>query len=194
MNKIQTPGVLISLMLLLAACGPVLAFTPERAVIQDLLASNAGQIIPDSIRVLQVQPWQDGHLVLAAYQIQDVNQVQDCASITQVIQRRTGWIPSSGGAGCQTAVPNTQPIDLNGGGLSGTHTQPTYYYYGLVYDQNVSAVEVTWDDGQVQSTAVVNNSYILARNTDSQALQIRALNAAQEVIFSFDMAEPPLSK
>jgi hypothetical protein len=45
----ESPGGLISLMLLLAACGPVLAFTPERAVVQDLLASNAGQIIPDSI-------------------------------------------------------------------------------------------------------------------------------------------------
>jgi hypothetical protein len=32
----KTPGVLISLMLLVAACGPVLAFTPERAVMQEL--------------------------------------------------------------------------------------------------------------------------------------------------------------
>jgi hypothetical protein len=53
---------------------------------------------------------------------------------------------------------------------------------------------VTWNDGEVQSTAVVNSSYILARNTDSEALQIRALNTAQEIIFSFDMAEPAPGK
>jgi hypothetical protein len=194
MNSRQTPGVLTSLMLLLVACGPALAFTPERAVIQDLLASNAGQIIPDSIRVLQVQPWQDGSLVLAAYQIQNANQVQDCVSIIQVIQRGTGWDSAGGGAGCRPAGANDMPIDVGGGGLSGSDRQPFKYYYGFVYDPNVSTVEVTWDDGEVQSVAVVNNSYLLARNGDPEALQARALNAAQEIIFSFDMAEPAPGK
>lgn len=181
-------------MLLLAACGPAFAFTPERAVIQDLMTSNAGQIIPDSIRVLQVQPWQDGRLVLAAYQIQDVNQVQDCVSITQVIQRGTGWDSTGGGAGCWPAGANDMPVDVGGGGLSGSDRQPLKYYYGLVYDPNISTVEVSWDDGEVQSVPVVNSSYLLARNGNPEALQVRALNAAQEVIFSFDMVEPDASK
>ena len=93
-------------MLLLAACGPVLAFTPERAVVQDLMTSNAGQIIPNSIQVLQVQPWLDGRLVLSAYQTQDANRKMDCVSLTQVVQRRTGWVPAARAA-AQTPSPST---------------------------------------------------------------------------------------
>ncbi|MEJ2266559.1 MAG: hypothetical protein P8X95_24190 [Anaerolineales bacterium] len=193
-NVLQNPWVLIALMLLLAACGPVLAFTPERAVVQDLMTSNAGQIIPNSIQVLQVQPWLDGRLVLSAYQTQDANRKMDCVSLTQVVQRRTGWVPVSGGAGCQSGSTNTQPIDINGGGVSGGDRQPLKYYYGLVYDPNIATVEVSWDDGEVQSILVENGSYLLVRNGNPEALQVRALNAAQEVIFSFDMAEPAPGK
>ena len=174
------PLALVSFSLLLSSCSTLLGFTPERAVIREIMQTSDPNftILPDSVQVLQSVDWNEDVLVIAVYQRSGRNnQIENCLDVYIVEMTRTGWMAGSGGSGCMTAGAMDQPVDAAGGSLSLENEPAISYTYGLVHDPKIAAIEVTWSDEQVQVVEVVNGSYIAIRSDFVFHQKVRGLDA-----------------
>jgi hypothetical protein len=197
LNKLSISLVAVILVLGLSACN--LSFSPERAAVQMVLdvtgTSSHMQIDPATIRVLQKQPLQDDEMVLIAFEaIQDNGQLSECLFMYQVRGGPLGWTAGSGGGGCGPAGGSGEPLGIGGGRHGGTAGRSSSNVAGRVYEEDIVAVEVTWDDGQRQRVQVVNGSYLAARAGVHDYAQLQALNANDEVVYTYQNPPPAPGK
>jgi hypothetical protein len=196
LNKLSFRLVTAILVLGLSACN--LSFSPERAAVQMVLdvnrTSSHMQIDPATIRVLQKQPLQDDEMVLVAFQaIQDSGQLSECLFMYQVRGGPLGWTTSGGGGGCGPAGGSGEPLGV-GAGRHGGAGRSSSHVAGKVYEEGIVAVEVTWGDGQRQRVQVVNGSYLAARAGLHDYAQLQALNAKDEVVYTYENPPPAPAK
>jgi hypothetical protein len=172
--------ILLLALALLTAC----ALSPEEAAIQAVQESQGiTRISPGTLQHLQTQPWQDGVMVLVSYQtLVENGQIAECVSLYEAQRQQLGWASGGGGGGCWTGGGHSEPIGIGAGQHSGNGRPGLSYVYGLVYDERVAAVKVTWDDGQEQQGEVVNGSYLVLRAGAHDYGQIRALDAEGNTI------------
>ena len=148
-------------LVLLAGCEAIPALTAQQAVAEYINKGNPDgvdmRIVPDSIEVLQMQPFQGKTLVLVAYNGTDhAGQTWDCLGAYAAQGGVSGWRVSGGGGGCSQDSP------LGGGSWQGELAVPTSIAYGQV-PQQVKTVVLTWEDGQEQQMPVASSSYLFAR-------------------------------
>jgi hypothetical protein len=187
---------LVALVALLFLGGCSLTFSPEQAAIQTVLESQIRpQPNPSTVRVLQSQPWEDGVVVLLTYQAVDQSGgVFECLSMYQTQRSILGWMGGSGGGGCGPAGGDDQPLGIGAGQQRGSQGIGLSHVRGLVYNEDISMVDVVWDDGESQRVEVVNNSYLALRAGAHTWAELQALNANGEVVYTRQNGPPAPGK
>lgn len=193
-NKGYKLAVILSFSFLLAGCGPFLNFSPESAAVQAVMTTHPGsQVLPDTIVILQTQEQAGSTTVMLKYQRIDNGLLFSCDYVYEGQNRPYGWFPSGGGGGCTAGVLEDQQIGL-GGGTRSSGLNSSSHTSGLVYDPEITSIEVEWDDGLVQRTDVINGSYLLVRKGQNHWASVSGYNSNDEVIYYQGQSEPPPGK
>jgi hypothetical protein len=187
---------LVAMPALLFLSGCSLTFSPEQAAIQTVLESQVRpQPNPSTIRVLQSRPWRDGAVVLLTYQAVDQDGgISECLSMYETQRSMLGWIGGSGGGSCSPAGGDGQALGIGAGQHSGGDGIGLSHVTGLVHNEDISMVDVVWDDGERQQVEVVNGSYLALRAGAHMWAELQALNADGEVIYTHRNAPPAPGK
>lgn len=167
----------------LTACNPI-AFSPESAAVQNLL--NDPEVVADSIRVHQVQPWEARQIVLVSYLAQNEMEQMSCEAVFEMERTPGGWRTGGSGAGC-SSPPNTEPVTY-GSGSQGIAPDAISHASGLVTLGAAQEVEITWPDGVTQRVPVVNGSYMALRAGRFHMIaRVEVLDAAGAVIHEIEI-------
>lgn len=176
------------------------AFTPEWAVIQEVLEMgrrwhDSQQMKADTIQVLQTQSLRDDVIVLVTFQaVRNNGQLSECVFMYEAKRDTLEWTVGGGGGGCGLPGGMGEPIGI-GAGRHHSFGEDSYSCVdGLVYDDEVEAVQVTWGDGERQCIEVVNDSYLIVREGSHEYAEIRALDTDGEVIYTHERPEPATGK
>ncbi len=178
---------------LLTAC----AFSPEQAAIRALLeAPRTMQVKPATIRVLQTQSLGDEVNILILFNAtQENGQISQCLFLYEAYESRpVGWVIDGGGGGCGPVGGSGESIGIGAGQHSGSGRPALSHVKGLVYQANIQAIEVAWDDGEHQRVEVVNDSYLAMRGGLHEYVQVQALNEKDKVIYTHDNPPPAPGK
>ena len=179
----------ILVFLLVAGCRGMLNFSPERAVVQEILSGNSFgmQALPDTVQVLQTKELEGTTFVHVAFQaVDEQNRQQNCLFVYETRRFATGFASSGGGGGCSFGAPRENaPISVGQGSSSGAGVDYTEVD-GFVYQPEIVSVEVIWEDGETETVEVVNGAYLALRSGIQEVTQIRALNAGGEVVYEYE--------
>lgn len=182
--------------LVLSGCATMLNFTPERAVVQEILSPGWGgvQVDPDSVQVLQTQMLGETALVLVQFEglRTETGQQDTCLHLFAATKSKQGWLSRGGGGGCSPAG-GTQPAEAGLSVSMGQHTGGDLNYSevdGLVFAPDIESVKVTWADGETQDVEVVNGSYLALRPGGHQLKRLEGLDSTGEVVYTYE--EPGL--
>ncbi|HEX6302705.1 MAG TPA: hypothetical protein VFZ76_00835 [Anaerolineales bacterium] len=179
----------ILVFLLVAGCRGMLNFSPERAVVQEILSGNSFgmRAVPDTVQVLQTKELEGTTFVQVAFQaVDEQNRRQDCLFVYEARSSPTGFASGGGGGGCSFGGPRENaPISVTRGSSSGAGVDYTEVD-GFVYQPEIVSVEVTWEDGETQTVDVVNGAYLALRSGIQDVTQIRALDAGGEVVYEYE--------
>jgi hypothetical protein len=187
---------LVTVLALLLLSGCSMTFSPEQAAIRAALESRM-QVQPDpaTVRILQSQPWGDSVMILLSYRAVDQSgQLSECLMMYETQRNMLGWIAGSGGGGCGPAGGDDQALGIGAGQHGDSNGVGLSHVTGLVYDDNISMVEVVWDDGESQRVEVVNNSYLALRAGRHMWAQLQGVNEDGEVISTHENAPPAPGK
>jgi len=195
-------------LLILTGCivPPGSAFTPENAAANfaaQTMSVNA-TVLSDTLQVRQkIERTPKTVVVMVSFDRLIDGRRETCLMTQETRRGPLGlWSAGSGGAGCagqpagQDQFVPLQPLDVGGGQNGGPNpADPGFSYVnGLVYQDDITLVRVTWEDGQQQIVEVINQSYIALRAGQFSWQSVEGLNDAEEVIFStvtgFDPAKP----
>jgi hypothetical protein len=172
----------------LTACSPLVNFTPERAAGQAALEENLPEFLVDagSIHILHSQAWGQSRLVLVSFLgLRRKNQVNTCLFIYEVVKGSLGWVAGNGG-GCTPPENNKDPLDVFGGS-HGQDSRFTSYTYGWINQGEITAAEVTWEDGETQQVSAVNRTYLAIRDGNHRYNTVKGLDTTGQILFT---AEP----
>jgi hypothetical protein len=185
---------LVLALLFLSGCS--LTFSPEQAAIRTVLESQIRpQPDPATVRVLQSQPWGDSVVVLLTYQAVDQGGgVVECLSMYEIQRNTLGWMGGSGGGGCSPAGGDGQVIGIGAGQHRGSQGIGLSHVTGFVYDEDISTVDVLWDDGEREQVEVVNGSYLALRSRAHTWAELQALNADGQVVYTHQNGPPAPGK
>ncbi|MEJ2600944.1 MAG: hypothetical protein P8Z00_21610 [Anaerolineales bacterium] len=176
-----------------AGCRGLLSFSPERAVVQTVLSSNTFgmQAQPDTVQVLQSKTLEGNQFVQVAFQAVDERGLQqECLFVYETRRTPVGFVTGSGGGGCgPTNQPDEAPIGISVGSSGGAGVVYTEAD-GFVYQPEIASLEVIWEDGEKQAVEVVNGAYLALRSGRQALDQIKALDAAGEVVYTHESGPP----
>jgi hypothetical protein len=183
--------------LILVGCAPFFPISPqsghaspEMAAVQAVLTGHDGtKVIADSMQVLQSFDLDGNISVLMKFQMVNDGLLMDCDYVYETQRRIFGWVSSSGGGGCSSGPAGEQQISL-GGGTSISGNRSTSRAHGIVYDENITSIEVVWDDHLVQWADVNNSSFLLVRNGKSHWLQVVGYDYAETAVYRWNQPDP----
>lgn len=196
------PALLLTILLLTGCVPPGSAFSPENAAANfatRTMGFNA-TIISESVQVRQKIEWTDRTtMVMVSFDRLIDSRQESCLMTYETRRESLGmWSAGGGGGGCTSQIGQAgfdpgQPLDVGGGQNGGsTPADPGFSYVnGLVYQDDIQRVRVTWDDGQQQTVEVTNKSYLALRAGQFGWQAVEGLNAAEEVIFGQTMETAP---
>jgi hypothetical protein len=180
-----------------AGCQGMLNFSPERAAVQEILSGNSFgmQTQPDSVQVLQTKELEGTKFVQVAFQVVDEQgRQQECLFVYETRKTPVGFVAGSGGGGCgPVSAPDDPPIGVgvgSSGGAGVVYTEAD----GFVYQPEIVSLEVIWEDGETQSVDVVNGAYLALRSGRQELSQIKALDAAGQVVYTHESGPPAPEK
>lgn len=187
---------------LLAGC-QMFAFSPEQAAMQAVL-NNQGHntsIDSNSLQVLQTQELGEMTLVHMRYKGMDARMGETFCDAMYAVKKSKlgGWSPTSGGGGCSNQRPddpNQPPVSMGGNRSSGNGpNEPGHTVLsGLVNQEDIKSIQITWIDGTVQQTDVVNGSYLAGRIGQFAWSKIEGLDADDQVVYTAESPEPAEGK
>ena len=191
--------ILLIILLLTTGCSSLFAFTPERAAMQRVMQNPDPnfRVDPASVRVLQTQPVGEAVIALVSFTGQRSGTKETCSYVYVLERGRLGWRSPGGGGGCQSGQGAQNPIEIGSGwnGTGGPDPQAGYSHTaGLVNQEDVTSVEVAWDDGEIQTVDVFNSSYLAGRTGQNTPTRVRALNAQGEEVHAWSPPQPPPGK
>jgi hypothetical protein len=184
--------------LLSTACQTLLSFSPDRAAVQEIVLNSPAmiEVHRDTIRVLQMQEYDQGTLVLATYLANmGEGQLSECLALIYSQKGLEGWNASSRGSGCWPAelVEDEKPIQvLSGQSRSGAHSSSDAS--GLVYDPEIKTIQLTWKDGETQVLEVVKASFLSVRTGMHDLQSVTAIDASGELVYSLEIPPPAPGK
>jgi hypothetical protein len=176
------------------------AFTPEQAVLREVLQTGGGlagmQTQPDTLSILQRQQQGEEVIYLVTYQaVRSSGELSECLALYQTQRRGLQWQMTGAGAGCGPAGGDGKPIGVGSGRQGGVGSRPGLSHAsGLIYDQAVKAVDVVWDDGEVQAAEVANGSYLALRSGLYEVAAVQALNGEGEAVYAYERQPPAPGK
>lgn len=194
---------LLLLTVLLHGCMGIEAFSAEDAAIKFGTENmREGAVIDqESIIIRQVREIDEStKYVLFSFDRQMNNRPEHCLMLYETHRNPLGmWYSGSGGGGCggpvEGAAEEIPAID-SGGGTSMSSDNPlgTSQAYGVVNDDTIVKVRVTWADGAVFDADLVNSSYLIMRDGQFESTTIEGLDADGAVVERVDWGRPAPGK
>ena len=183
------------ILLLAAALGGCLptAFTPEagaaQAVVDQILPDF--QVDPQSIEVTQSGPIGENVAVQVRFQgIRAAQGREECLGVYEMHKTMFGgWTSGSGGTGCASSRPPVDEMPFRAGQstFSDGNPQNSASYaiaHGEIYNEDITHMLVTWNDGNTQQVEVVNRTFMAIRPGSIQAVNFDALDKNGEIVHS----------
>ncbi len=195
--------IIVAILLVLTGCVPPdSAFSPENAAANFATQSMGfnATIVSESVQVRQKIEWTDQiTMVMVSFDRLIEGRLESCLMTYETRRGPLGfWTAGGGGGGCSSQVGQAgldpgQALDMGGGQNGGnTPADPGFSYVnGLVYQDDIQLVRVTWNDGQQQTVEVINKSYLALRAGQFGWQAVEGLNAAGEVVFGQTMETAP---
>lgn len=184
--------------LFLTACQSIFTFSPDRAAVQEIVLNSPSmiEVHRDTIRVLQLQEFDPGILVLATYlATAEGSQLSECLALFYSEKAVEGWNAHSRGSSCWPAelAEEESPLHfIHGQSRSGN--QSTSDASGLIYDPEITSVQLTWEDGETQVLEIVKRSFLSVRNGQHELKVVEGLDESGELVYSQEIPEPPPDK
>jgi hypothetical protein len=161
----------------LVACGSLLTFTPEEAAVRDITERGSSRlgVDPTTVRVLQVQPWQESTAVLLFYTVNlEVEEEDDCLRLTTVQRVGLDWRTQRVATACMEADTwALRPLEV---------VTDSNHVMGLVTAEGAVQVEVEWDDGETQQVEIINGSFLALTEGSRKACRVQVLDADGNVL------------
>ena len=194
---IRTSLILVAF-LTITACQSLLSFSPDRAAVQEIVLHSPSmmEVHRDTIRVLQMQEFDPGIMVLATYlTTTEGSQMSECLALFHAQKGAEGWNARSQGSGCWPAelIEEEPPIQVIRGQRS-SGNQSSSDVSGLVMDPEIKTIQITWQDGESQVLEVVKGSFLSVRSGLHDLQTIDALNEAGELVYSEVIPTPAPGK
>lgn len=194
---------LVLLAVLLPGCMGRESFSAEDAAVKFGIenAPGGGVVDQESITVRQVREMDENtKYVLFSFERQTADRPERCMMLYETHRNPFGmWYSGSGGGGCggpvEGAAEEIPAID-SGGGTSTSSDNPlgTSQAYGVVNDDTIIKVRVTWADGAVFDADLVNSSYLIMRDGQFETTMIEGLDADGAVVEKVDWGRPAPGK
>lgn len=194
---------LILLAVLLPGCMGREAFSAEDAAVKFGMENmREGAVIDQkSIVIRQVREMDENtKYVLFSFDRQMNNRPERCMMLYETHRNPLGmWYSGSGGGGCGGPVEGAEeevPAIDSGGGSSTSSDKPlgTSMAYGLVHDEQIVKVRITWNDGAMFDADLVNSSYLVMRDGQFETTMIEGLDADGAVVERVDWGRPAPGK
>lgn len=204
MNGVYKVVILLAKAVLLVGCvgGDLGAFSAEDAAVRfGTEQMSEGVVVdPQSIEVRQVREVDDNKFVLFSFTRMMNNHQERCLMLYET--HRTimqTWASGSGGGGCGGSIDGTEealPLIEAGGGMGTSSDDPLghSHSYGLINDDRIVKVRVTWDDGNIFETDVINSSYLIMRSGQIEVGQVEGLDADGAVVEKVEWGRPAPGK
>jgi hypothetical protein len=175
-------------MTLLTACS--MNFTPEQAFVSELINPNrpGKKVNSESIVILQRVEFGETFYLLAKYQASEDGRLWDCLDSYEMVRRLGSWHTGGGGGGCSSG-PDQPPLVEVGQGISTKNNRSVSNVYGLVHHEDIIVIDITWQDDLAQQVQVVNGSYIAIREEAVMVKYLKASNAQDEILYTYEEPE-----
>jgi hypothetical protein len=189
---------ILAISMFLTGCQPLLSFSPDRAAVQEIVLNSPPmiEVHRDTIRVLQLQEFNSGIMVLATYlATAEGGQMSECLALFYAEKAVDAWVAHSRGSSCWPAelVDQEDPIQvLHGQSRSGD--QRSSDASGLVYDPEIKTIQLFWKDGESQDLEVVKGSFLSAREGLHELQSVNAINESGKLVFRQDIPTPAPGK
>ena len=186
----------LALAVLLSGCGRSgMAFTPQQAVVSSIMErTQPGSIVDQSsVQVRQSQELSGHTFVMISYNQTIENRNESCLMMYEVRRSSLGtWVPGSGGGGCQGRIGGGDPapeqaVEIGSGqsGSSGPDDPGFSNVNGLVHQEGIVKIRITWHDGSTQEVDVINGSYLALRAGEYQMTKVEGLSQDGDVLFTY---------
>lgn len=194
---------LVLLAMLLPGCMGREAFSAEDAAMKFGIENmREGAVVDqETVVIRQVREMDETtKYVLFSFDRQMNNRQERCLMLYETHRNPFGmWYSGSGGGGCGGPVDGAAeeiPAIDSGGGSSAGSDDPlgTSQAYGIVNDDKIVKVRVTWDDGAIFDADLVNSSYLIMRDGQFQTTMIEGLDADGAVVERVDWGRPAPGK
>lgn len=194
---------ILLLAIMLYGCSGGEAFSAEDAAVKFGIENmHEGAVIDqESITIRQVREIDENiKYVLFSFQRQTNGRQERCLMLYETRRTPLGfWSSGSGGGGCGGPIAGIEeeiPAIDSGAGISTNSDNPlgTSQAYGLVNDENIVKVRVTWDDGAIFDADLVNSSYLIMRDGQFETTMIEGLDADGAVVEKVDWGRPAPGK
>lgn len=172
----------------LSGCDTLLNFSPDRAAVQEIIASHpqGQEIHHDTIRILQTQESSPGIVVLATYlATQENDQMLECLALFNSEKFNQVWQSYGLGTTCwEATLEDPNPINMSMLQNASLDTKMSYAL-GLVFDPEITLIEITWDDTFSQRVEVIKKSYLATRTGHSSVASILAYDAQEDLVYTY---------
>lgn len=183
--------------LFLTACQALFSFSPDRAAVQEIILNSPSmiEVHRDTIRVLQMQEYDPGMMVLVTYLVTADSQISECLALFHAEKAVEGWNARSHGSGCWPAelADEEAPLQVIRG-QSRSGNQSSSDASGLVYDHEIETIQLTWNDGENQVLEVIKGSFLSVRTGLYDLQTLNALDASGELVYSHEIPSPAHGK
>lgn len=194
---------ILLLAIMLYGCSGEESFSAEDAAVKFGMENmHEGAVIDqESIKIRQVREMDENtKYVLFSFDRQMNNRPERCLMLYETRRNPIGmWVSGSGGGGCggpvEGAAEEVPAID-SGGGSSTNSDKPlgTSQSYGVVNDDTIVKVRITWNDGAIFDADLVNSSYLVMRDGQFETTMIEGLDTDGAVVERVDWGRPAPGK
>jgi len=174
--------------LLLLACTPEKAISPEQAVYLRLRSNE--KIFSSSIQVVSAVQLRNSYFVFAGYTLKPQSEQKGdlgnkCTSLYEVTRTNSGWEVRGGNDSSYTSSPFTDVFGLHiAMGLNYADGNGTFSFAGgETAIKDAVWVEVYWDDGISQRVPVASEHFIALRDGDYWPLRYIVLDENNKEIY-----------
>jgi hypothetical protein len=184
--------------LFLTSCQALFNFSPDRAAVQEIVMNSPSmiEVQRDTIRVLQMQEFDPGFIVLATFlATAEGGQMSECLAMFYAEKAVEGWDAHSRGSSCWPAelVQEEPPLQVIRG-QSRSGDQSSSDASGLVYDPEITTIQLTWDDGENQELEVIKGSFLSVRAGQHELQTVNALDESGQVVYTHNIPTPAPGK
>lgn len=169
-------------------CEAWFAFTPERAMNQELVsmaANRANRIDRDSVRILQQKAWHEEAVFLTYYvDLDETDQKDECVALYRLHRERSQWKIHGAATVCTPMDMINDPIRQLEQLEAWKSAEKSTYLFGLMRDGKSVAIDFEWEDGKAERIDLIDNSFLVLRAGAHRLEVFRGLDADGKAVIS----------